>query len=71
MSLQVCATPTAGGAGICAITDSNGRYRLEVLAGSYNVSLTSGPVGFVATTATTRLVTVTAGQQYLERRLRL
>jgi hypothetical protein len=42
--IQVCATPTGGGAPLCAITDANGIYRVEVPAGSYNVAPTNPPV---------------------------
>ncbi len=64
--IQVCATPTGGGAAICATTDSNGYYRIEVPAGSYNVAPTNPPTGYAATTPVPHAVTVVAGQQYLD-----
>ena len=65
IGVQVCATPTAGGAAICEMTDLNGRYLMEAPAGSYVVSPTSAPAGLTPTTPTPLTVTVAAGEQYL------
>ncbi len=64
--IQVCATPVAGGTPVCATTDANGNYRIEVPAGSYNVAPTNPPAGYTATTPVPHSVTVVAGQQYLD-----
>lgn len=69
--VQVCATPAAGGSSVCATTDSNGYYRLEVPAGAttptaYNVQPTNPPAGYSATTAVPHPVSVKAGEQYLD-----
>ncbi|MFZ1473287.1 MAG: SdrD B-like domain-containing protein, partial [Anaerolineae bacterium] len=48
--IQVCATPTGGGASICDTTDSNGHYLIEVPAGSYSVAPINPPANYTATT---------------------
>ncbi len=64
---QVCATLVGGGTVVCATTDSNGVYRLEVPAGTYTVQPTNPPAGFTATTPVPHgPVTVDAGEQYLD-----
>ncbi|MBK9092966.1 MAG: hypothetical protein IPM84_09335 [Anaerolineae bacterium] len=65
-NIQVCATPTGGGAAICDTTDSNGHYLISVPAGSYNVAPTNPPAGYTATTIVPHPVTVQIGQQYLD-----
>ncbi len=65
--IQVCATPVAGGAAVCATTDTNGIYRVEVPAGTYTVQPTNPPAGFTATTPVPHgPVVVSAGEQYLD-----
>ena len=44
IGVEVCATPTVGGAALCDTTDLNGRYLLEVPAGSYSVAPTGQPL---------------------------
>jgi hypothetical protein len=61
----VCATPLAGGAQICETTDLNGRYLLEVPAGSYSVAPIAPPFGLTPSTPVPHLVSVAAGDQYL------
>ncbi len=61
--VQVCATPTGGGAAVCTTTDALGKYLIGGLtnAANYNVTLTPGtlPAGYQPTTATTLTVTAT------------
>ncbi|MCO6449869.1 MAG: carboxypeptidase regulatory-like domain-containing protein, partial [Caldilineales bacterium] len=64
--ITVCATPVGGGAPICAITDANGRYFIEVPAGNYNVAPSPGPAGYAPTTPVPQAVSVAAGEQYLD-----
>lgn len=63
--VTVCAVPTGGGAQACETTDSNGIYRIVVLAGSYNVAPTNPPANYTATTPVPHPVTVAAGDTYL------
>ncbi len=62
--VEVCATPTGGGAAVCATTDALGYYRIVGLTAgaSYNVSLNPAtvPAGYNATTPVllTRTATV-------------
>ena len=55
VGVEVCATPTAGGAALCHTTDAFGIYRIYGLtnATSYNVTLTPAtiPAGYAPTTA--------------------
>ena len=62
---QICATPSAGGAAVCAQTDVNGRYLLELPAGGYTVAPTSLPLGLSVTTPSPLAVVLAAGGQYL------
>ncbi|MGB4805832.1 MAG: SdrD B-like domain-containing protein, partial [Anaerolineae bacterium] len=61
--VEVCATPTVGGATVCVVTDSLGNYTLGGLTNgtSYNVTVTLStvPPGYVPTTPTTLTVTAT------------
>ncbi len=61
--VEVCATPTGGGAAVCDTTDAFGAYRINGLtnAASYNVATTPAtyPVGYAPTTATTLTRTAT------------
>jgi len=64
--VSVCATPTGGGAAICATTDAAGRYLLTVPAGSYAVAPAGGiPAGLTPSTSASRIVVASAGQQIL------
>ncbi|MBK7204113.1 SdrD B-like domain-containing protein [Candidatus Amarolinea dominans] len=65
-NIQVCATPTGGGASICDTTDSNGHYLIEVPAGSYSVAPINPPANYTATTPVPHLLTVQIGEQYLD-----
>ncbi|WP_343407219.1 SdrD B-like domain-containing protein [Candidatus Amarolinea dominans] len=65
-NIQVCATPTGGGASICDTTDSNGHYLIEVPAGSYSVAPINPPASYLATTPVPHLLTVQIGEQYLD-----
>jgi len=61
--VEVCATPTGGGAAKCDTTDANGAYRIYGLTngGTYNVALTPGtiPAGYTATFSPTQPRTAT------------
>ncbi len=61
--IEVCATPTGGGATVCDTTDAFGDYRIYGLTNgaSYNVTLTPAtvPAGTTPTTASTLTVTAT------------
>jgi len=61
--VQVCATPTGGGAAVCVTTDALGAYRIVGLSAgaSYSVTLTPAtiPAGYTATTPTTLTRTAT------------
>ncbi len=66
-NIQVCATPVGGGAAVCATTNDNGVYLVEVNPGTYNVAPTNPPGGYTATTPVPHgPVTVDAGEQYLD-----
>ncbi|MCO6452258.1 MAG: hypothetical protein J5I90_15860 [Caldilineales bacterium] len=66
IDVLVCATPVGGGIAACDTTDLNGRYLIEVPAGSYNVAPTAPPFGLTPTTPVPHTVTVMAGEQYLD-----
>ena len=63
--LQICATPTAGGAVICGQTDANGHFLLAVAPGVYSVAPPTPPAGLQATVAVGTPFSVTAGEQAL------
>jgi hypothetical protein len=64
--VTVCATPTGGGAAICATTDDSGHYTIEVPAGEYSVAPTNPPPGTLTTPPVPLVVTVVDGQQFLD-----
>jgi uncharacterized repeat protein (TIGR01451 family) len=68
IGVQVCAAPTAGGASICGLTDSNGRYRLDVPAAAYNVAPSGQglPAGLLPATPYPLTANLTPGQQQLD-----
>jgi uncharacterized repeat protein (TIGR01451 family) len=66
INVLVCATPLAGGAPLCETTDINGRYLIEVPAGTWVVAPTAPPFGLTPTTPVPQTVTVAAGDQYLD-----
>lgn len=48
--IQVCATPTGGGAAVCDTTDASGQYLINGLAaGSFNVAVTNPPAAYTPT----------------------
>jgi hypothetical protein len=63
--VTVCATPTGGGAAICAPSDQNGRVHIEVPTGSYQVALPSAPFGLEATGLMPHALSVAAGEQHV------
>ncbi len=65
IGVEVCVTPTVGGETICAPTDLNGRYMLEVAAGNYIVSPSTAPMGLTSTTFQRLTLTVQSGEQRL------
>jgi hypothetical protein len=61
-NVVVCATPTAGGAPVCDVTDGNGNYNLPNLPpGSYVVTETD-PAGYTSTTPNSVPVNLGSGQ---------
>ena len=65
--VEVCATPTGGGAAMCDTTDVNGAYRIYGLTNgaTYNAALTPGtiPIGYAPTfTPTQPRTATTAGE---------
>ena len=65
-AVGVCATPSVGGAAICATTDANGRYLLNVPYGAYTIAPTSGiPSGLTPATAASKTVVIAVSQQLL------
>ncbi len=62
---QICATPNVGGAPLCAQTDINGRYLLELPVGGYTVAPTSPPLGLSVTTPSPLAVVLADGDQNL------
>ena len=65
IGVEVCATPTAGGAPLCATSDSNGRYLLEAPAAEYSVAPSDAPAGLLPSTPSRLTVNLAAGQQQL------
>ena len=65
IGVQVCATPAAGGAAICGVTDSNGRYLLAAPSGEYLVTPDTGPLGLIPASPSTLGVNLAAGMQAL------
>lgn len=64
--VQICATPSGGGAATCATSDAAGRYLLAVPFGSYALAPTGGiPPGVTLATPSPRIVVAAAGQQIL------
>ena len=66
--VEVCATPTGGGAAVCDTTDVNGAYRIYGLTNgaTYNAALTPGtiPIGYAPTfTPTQPRTATTAGRE--------
>lgn len=66
IGVLVCAEPQGGGPQLCATTDLNGRYLIEVPAGTWVVAPTAPPFGLSPTTPVPQTVTVAAGDQYLD-----
>ncbi|MCX7671314.1 MAG: hypothetical protein N2439_14755, partial [Anaerolineae bacterium] len=65
--VQVCATPSGGGAATCTTTNAAGRYLLVVPFGSYVVAPASGiPAGMAPSTPSPRIVVAATGQQLLD-----
>ncbi|MGB4978038.1 MAG: SdrD B-like domain-containing protein, partial [Anaerolineae bacterium] len=64
-NLQICATPAAGGAAICAQTDANGHFLLALAPGVYSVAPPTPPAGLQATVAVGTPFSVAAGEQAL------
>lgn len=60
--VQVCATPTAGGSAICAISNAAGNYWLVAPPGDYAVTATP-PGGYTATSAALSLSLVAGSQR--------
>jgi len=64
--VQICATPSGGGAATCATSDPAGRYLLAVPFGSYAIAPAGGvPAGVTLSTPSPRIVVAAAGQQIL------
>ena len=71
--IEVCATPTGGGAPVCDTTDAFGNYRIYGLTNNatYNVALTTIPAGYSPTfTPTQPRTATTAGESLTDFGLR-
>ncbi len=65
IGLQICATPVGGGSAICANTDIDGRYLLEVPTGSYTVTPAIHPPGLILASPVAQ-ISVASGEQRLD-----
>ncbi len=65
IGLQICATPVGGGSAICANTDMDGRYLLEVPTGSYTVTPAINPPGLILASPVAQ-ISVANGEQRLD-----
>lgn len=65
-NLQVCATPTAGGAAVCTATDENGHFLLSLAPGAYTLAAPNPPAGLIAVGGSGAPFDVTVGAQRLD-----